>query len=69
MTTGSAVIQVVGKSTVGYTGTVVVEQLGSGLSAHLTFKDSSSMLQGMASRKAGHKVSARYIGLFCYCFS
>lgn len=51
MTTGSAVIHVVGKSTVGFKGTVVVEQEGSGRSAHMAFKD-GGVLRGIATRKA-----------------
>ena len=51
MTTGSAVIHVVGKSTVSFKGAVVIEQGGTGRSAHMAFED-ASMLKSMATRKA-----------------
>ncbi|CAL8466614.1 g6150 [Coccomyxa elongata] len=50
MTTGAAVIHVVGKSSITFKGTVVVEQVGNGLSAHLAFKE-GGMFCSMASRK------------------
>ncbi|EIE26339.1 hypothetical protein COCSUDRAFT_58876 [Coccomyxa subellipsoidea C-169] len=51
MTTGNAVIHVVGKSTVSFKGDVVIEQGDTGRSAHMAFKD-GSMLKSMATRKA-----------------
>lgn len=50
MTTGAAVINVVGKSSITFKGTVVVEQVGGPLSAHLALKE-GSLIRGLTSRK------------------
>ena len=50
MTTGAAVIHIVGKSSITFKGTVVVEQVGGGLSAHLALKE-GGVIRGLTSRK------------------
>ncbi|BDA41103.1 Oxysterol-binding protein-related protein 1A [Coccomyxa sp. Obi] len=60
MTTGAAVIHVMGKSSITFKGTVVVEQVGGRLSAHLALKE-DGMIRSLASRKPSkHKARSSF---------
>ncbi len=60
MTTGAAVIHVVGKSSITFKGTLIVEQVGNGLSAHLACND-GGVLRSLAYRKPSkHEVCSSF---------